>query len=116
MAMTHTPYCDANHGPRQACNRALAPPEVPIPPDPPPPVRTTADDPQRAAALAMQIYTSPDEYIADAEGRWLDNGYYPVSIVFMPQRAGFWRIVLISFWALLWQPKPKLLVTYRRES
>lgn len=65
--------------------------------------------------IAVRSYYDTYTFEADA-AEFARAGFFPVAVTNQPQRAGPWRILSIGFFALLWQPKPHLVVTYKRET
>jgi hypothetical protein len=66
-----------------------------------------------ATEVLVRVYKNQSEYQRDAQ-RLSVEGWRVVSVTEQEQRSGCIRIVLLWFLALLWKPKPRILVTYNR--
>ncbi len=74
------------------------------------------DIPQRkqvTGEVAVGVYYSADSFLEDATA-FAEIGFFPVAMTNQPQRPGLIRIWLLNFFALLWQPRPHLIVSYVR--
>lgn len=96
----------------------LRPPDEPAPkpswsePRYVPPTLEINDDPP-TTPFVVRVYDDVNVLEHDANDL-AGLGYEPLHVTNQPQRAGAWRIILLWFVALIWQPAPHLVVTYRR--
>jgi hypothetical protein len=67
-----------------------------------------------AVKSAVREYKSRGDFDRDAINA-AAHGWRVVSVTEREQRAGCIRIVLLWFLALLWRPKPRLLVAYAHD-
>ena len=67
-----------------------------------------------AVKSAVREYRSREAFDRDAINASA-NGWRVVSVTESQQRAGCIRIMLLWFIALLWRPKPRLIVTYAHD-
>ncbi len=63
------------------------------------------------APVAVCAYYDLDTFYGEAKA-YAELGFFPATVTNQPQRAGLIRILLLNFFALLWQPAPVLVVTY----
>lgn len=61
----------------------------------------------------VREYKGRDAFERDAQ-QLAEQGYSVVSVVDAQQRSGCMRMMTIGFFALVWKPKAKLIVTYQR--
>ena len=63
-------------------------------------------------AIVVKRYQNEKQYQRDA-ARWANRGYEVQSVVSEQPRSGCARILAIGFFAMMFKPKPVLVVTYR---
>lgn len=61
----------------------------------------------------VRVYKSPDAYRRDA-AQLARQGWAVVNTTDRAPRAGWMRCCFLGFFALVWRPKPELVVTYSR--
>lgn len=66
-----------------------------------------------AAQTIVREYKSRQEFERDA-AKLADQGYSVLTVTESQPRSGCLRMLTLGFFALIWKPKNKLIVTYQR--
>lgn len=65
------------------------------------------------SGVLVKEYRSQEEYQTDA-AKLSAEGWRVVSVTEATQRSGCLRMIFLGLFALIWKPKPRLIVTYQK--